>query len=156
MTKRNQNPRYLFRLMSLTALCACLALACGGAMAQSCLPASLQSDPSAASAGRTLVRLAGDYKLREKVSRAVTLQEGQSAWFTAAGCPRVDDVELTVTGPDGRVVLSRVGPTTGGCVKALKSGTYRLTVMPRSLRPGYDWGSIAAEGAKSNCVPGDS
>lgn len=125
----------------------------GTAAAQSCHPAPLQSDPGSASSGVSLVRLAGDYKLRETGSRTIRLQAGQSYWFAASGCPRTDDIELTVTALDGTTVLSRVGNTTGGCVKPPKSGSYRIAIKPLSLRSGYDWGSIVAEGAKSNCDP---
>ncbi|KFB69720.1 hypothetical protein [Candidatus Accumulibacter vicinus] len=130
-----------------------LAVASGTAAAQSCHPAPLQSDPGSASSGASLVRLAGDYKLRETGSRTIRLQAGQSYWFAASGCPRTDDIELTVTAPDGATILSRVGHTTAGCVKPPKSGNYRIAVKPLSLRSGYDWGSIAAEGAKSSCDP---
>jgi hypothetical protein len=78
---------------------------------------------------------------------------GQSYWFAASGCPRTGDVELRVTAPDGAVVLSEQGHTTGGCVKAAKSGSYRVSVKAVSLRSGYDWGSIAAEGPRSDCQP---
>ena len=134
-------------------LCAAVAIAFAAstAQAQSCHPAPLRSDPSA-NPGATLVRVAGDFHLRESGMRSVRLQAGQSFWFNASGCPRTDSISLVVTDPDGKVVLERLGHVTGGCVKAASTGDYRVTVMPVSLRSGYDWGSIAAEGSKSSCA----
>jgi hypothetical protein len=151
MVKLNKTAINPLRCMEPVVLGAFLAFICGGAVAQSCHTAPLQSDPTTASGGPTLVRLAGDYKLREKGTRSVQLQAGQSYWFAASGCPRTDDIELTVIAPGGDTVLTQTGHVVGGCVKPTKSGTYRLAVKPLSLRPGNDWGSIAAEGTKSSC-----
>lgn len=140
------------RRITAVALSCLLASAAGSAFAQSCHPAALRSDPSSGD-GKVVVRVAGDFPRGGGDSRTVQLRAGESYWFAASGCPRTDDVALKVTAPGGGVVFSEQGHTTGGCVKATKTGTYRVSVKAVSLRPGNDWGSIAAEGSRSNCEP---
>lgn len=135
--------------------CACAAALFAAALhipaqAQSCNPAPLQRDGVNGRAAAVL-SFAGDYDRLERDSRRVDFKRGQAYWVAASGCPRTDQVELTVTDPDGTQVLRRVGHTTGGCVRAQKDGQHTVTITPISLRAGNSWGSIAAEVNESTC-----
>lgn len=132
-------------------LCSAALITATPTRAQSCHPAPLVRD-TAVRAGTTLVRVAGDYERGEKGSRRVRLTAGQSYWFAASGCPRTGDVDMTVVGPDGNVVMQRIGHEVGSCLKADKTGDYTFIVSPKTLRGGYTWGSIAAEASPSDCI----
>lgn len=120
-----------------------------------CPPGSLASNPMPIVGGESCI-VEADWEqmnLNEVWSRQVTMQAGQSYWFTASKCARASSIAGDVKDDHGKVLKSDSGSDVGFCFQAPKTGAYTVSYHLTGLNGSYSYAITKACLEKSNCIP---
>ena len=103
-----------------------------------CIPSSPKSNPApttTVTSSKCLASMDGSFSRAEERTKNLSLNAGKSVWFRSSGCPRVNQISISVAGSDGKVLSSDQSTRPAFCFTAPK---IRSKSPNGSKSPKYD------------------